>query len=104
MDLNMMMKRGKSAAKALKNVMFHYHQNRLFLTSQGIVCRASNLPYDIREYEFSYSNTPLYHHFFSNKKKSRVLNNTQYYKPSPLALEETNDITIEEVNKMLEMM
>ncbi|CAO2815460.1 unnamed protein product [Amaranthus hypochondriacus] len=102
-DFNMMMKRGKIAAKALKNVMFHYHQNRLFITSQGIVGRASNLPYDSREYEFSCSNTPLYHHFFSNKKKSHVLNNAQYYMPSLLALEETDDIRIEEVNKMLEM-
>ncbi|CAO2815461.1 unnamed protein product [Amaranthus hypochondriacus] len=107
MELNMMMKRGKIVGKALKNLMFHHHlhhQNHLFLASRGIVGGASNLPYDGREYEFSCSNTPLYHNFFTNKKKSHVQNNAQYYMPSPILPEKADDVTIEEVNKMLEMM
>ncbi|XP_057518886.1 uncharacterized protein LOC130799703 [Amaranthus tricolor] len=106
MDLNMIMKRGKIVGKALKNLIFHHHhhQNHLVLASRGIVGGASNFPYDGREYEFSCSNTPLYHHFFNNRKKSHVQNNAQYYIPSPMPLEEADNVTIEEVNKMLEMM
>ncbi|GAB2222293.1 hypothetical protein Drorol1_Dr00013505 [Drosera rotundifolia] len=47
LDLNIIMKHGKIAGKALGNLMFHHHNNA-----------ASSGP---QEYEFSCSNTPSYH-------------------------------------------
>ena len=60
MDLNMMMKRGKIAGKALNNLLFHHHHN----TSYG----GSHLSYS-QEYEFSCSNTPLYRQYFTTHKR-----------------------------------
>ncbi|KAJ7963062.1 Avr9/Cf-9 rapidly elicited protein [Quillaja saponaria] len=57
MDLNLMMKRGKIARKAITNLMFHHHSHHGGSTSAP------------REYEFSCSNTPNY--FFSLNKRNR---------------------------------
>uniref|UniRef100_A0A803MLT7 Uncharacterized protein n=1 Tax=Chenopodium quinoa TaxID=63459 RepID=A0A803MLT7_CHEQI len=96
MDLNFMMKRGKIAGKkVLKNLMFHNHP-------QGGVGGQSNLPNDSREYEFSCSDTPLYRHYFTNKRKNtRHQINDHYYMPYPLTLEDGN---LEDFNSVLEMM
>ncbi|XP_018839148.1 uncharacterized protein LOC109004895 [Juglans regia] len=63
LDLNMMMKRGKIAGKAITNLMFnHNHHHNA----------ASSAP---REYEFSCSNTPNYTFHLSNKRRHHSHNN-----------------------------
>lgn len=112
MEFNMMIKRGKIAGKALKNLMFHNHQHHhtihQFFTSRGCnVGGARAPPYDEpREYEFSCRDTPLYTHYFPKKrKKNHQKNNThQYYMPPPLPLEECENINLEDVNNVLEIM
>ncbi|GAA0161304.1 hypothetical protein LIER_17651 [Lithospermum erythrorhizon] len=55
-DLNLMMKRGKIAGKAIHNLMFHH--------------RGATFPTHIDEYEFSCSNTPSHNNFLQlNKRK-----------------------------------
>ncbi|XP_050382036.1 uncharacterized protein LOC126798976 [Argentina anserina] len=62
LDLNMMMKRGKLASKALSNLMFHHHHG-----ASG----ASSAAATQREYEFSCSNTPKYpFHLMGGKRRS----------------------------------
>jgi hypothetical protein len=57
LDLNMMMKRGKVAGKAISNLMFHHSHAH----------HVSSAP---REYEFSCSNTPNYaFHIPANKHR-----------------------------------
>ncbi|XP_021749737.1 uncharacterized protein LOC110715464 [Chenopodium quinoa] len=99
MDLNFMMKRGKIAGKkALGNLMFHHN-------TQGGVGGQSNLTNDAREYEFSCSDTPLYRHYFTNKRKNqRHQINDQYYMPYPLTLEDGQNVNLEDFNSVLEMM
>ena len=55
LDLNMMMKRGKIAGKAISNLMFHHHHHVSFSAP--------------REYEFSCSNTPNYAFHINNKRR-----------------------------------
>ncbi|XP_021749732.1 uncharacterized protein LOC110715460 [Chenopodium quinoa] len=103
MDLNFMMKRRKMAGKkALGNLMFH-NNHHLFSTQDG-VGGSSNLSNNAREYEFSCSNTPLYHRYFKNQRKNHHhLNNDHYYMPSPFPLEDGQSYNIEDVNNVLEM-
>ncbi|RVW28552.1 hypothetical protein CK203_100185 [Vitis vinifera] len=55
LDLNMMMKRGKIAGKAIGNLMFHHHSSSAARRSaDGHISFAAP-----REYEFSCSNSPL---------------------------------------------
>ena len=54
LDLNLMMKRGKVARKAISNLMFHHHTS-------------FSAP---REYEFSCSNTPNYAFHINNKRRN----------------------------------
>ncbi|GAB4842292.1 hypothetical protein Ancab_012262 [Ancistrocladus abbreviatus] len=69
MDLNMMMKRGKLAGKALGDLMFHHHHQHH---------HSSSAP---REYEFSCSNTPSHYNFLpfhvSGKRKKSHYNSHQ---------------------------
>ena len=77
LDLNMMIKRGKLAGKALQNLMFHHHTNWAAFTSATNrrhhhhpipISNNSNPPID--EYEFSCSNSPISPlSFFSSHKK-----------------------------------
>ncbi|KNA12998.1 hypothetical protein SOVF_120790 [Spinacia oleracea] len=103
MDLNMMMKRGKLAGKALGNIMFHL-DNHLFASQGGGGVGGGH-----EEYEFSCSNTPSYRHYFTNKRKNhRQQNNINnkdqcFYMPSPLQGGE-NNVSLEDVNNVLEMM
>lgn len=63
LDLNMMMKRGKLASKALSNLMFHHHHH-------GSAAASSAAAAAQREYEFSCSNTPNYpFHLMSGKRR-----------------------------------
>ncbi|XP_004302864.1 PREDICTED: uncharacterized protein LOC101306150 [Fragaria vesca subsp. vesca] len=65
LDLNMMMKRGKLASKALSNLMFHHHHHH------GASASAAAQ----REYEFSCSNTPNYpFHLMGGKRRSHHSN------------------------------
>ncbi|KAI3759711.1 hypothetical protein L6452_07722 [Arctium lappa] len=79
LDLNMMIKRGKIAGKALQNLMFHHHNNWAAFTSATTTDRRShhqipvsnNPPVD--EYEFSCSNSPapIFSLFSSFHKKQQ---------------------------------
>ncbi|KAM7480487.1 hypothetical protein LguiA_028700 [Lonicera macranthoides] len=59
LDLNMMMKRGKIAGKALQNLMFHHHHHHHHAWSSSPLNRR-HLPFppQVGEYEFSCSNSP----------------------------------------------
>ncbi|KAH7547226.1 hypothetical protein FEM48_Zijuj01G0287300 [Ziziphus jujuba var. spinosa] len=70
LDLDMMMKRGKIAGKALGNLMFHHHHH-LFTASASARRSADhpNLSFaSQREYEFSCSNTPSYPFSLSKRR------------------------------------
>ncbi|KAL6334880.1 hypothetical protein AAG906_023685 [Vitis piasezkii] len=68
LDLNMMMKRGKIAGKAIGNLMFHHHSSSAARRSaDGHISFTAP-----REYEFSCSNSPAYPYHFPfnfNKRK-----------------------------------
>ncbi|XP_021749731.1 uncharacterized protein LOC110715458 [Chenopodium quinoa] len=83
LDLNLMMKRGKTA--------FTTSKVSTTLGGGGVV------GFDVQqEYEFSCSNTPLYRHYFNNKKKNH------YYMSSP-KFEDIDD-SLEAISKVLETM
>ncbi|XP_052627360.1 uncharacterized protein LOC111907892 [Lactuca sativa] len=68
LDLNMMIRRGKIAGKALQNLMFHhYHINREAFTAKHRSYHLSFPSPPPGEYEFSCSNSPAptTHHPFS---------------------------------------
>ncbi|KAJ9568414.1 hypothetical protein OSB04_004380 [Centaurea solstitialis] len=83
LDLNMMIKRGKLAGKALQNLMFHHHTNWAAFTSAATNRRhhhhsrhpisISNIPNPpMDEYEFSCSTSPVAPlSFFSSHKKQK---------------------------------
>ncbi|KAL4583840.1 hypothetical protein LXL04_008425 [Taraxacum kok-saghyz] len=79
LDLNMMIKRGKIAGKALQNLMFHHHHmNREFFTTNH---RSHHLSFPSPppgEYEFSCSNSPA----TSNSHFSIFKNHHSNSKPS----------------------
>ncbi|XP_021765408.1 uncharacterized protein LOC110729924 [Chenopodium quinoa] len=82
LDLNLMMKRGKTAFTTFK-----------VSTTRG----DGVIGFDVQqEYEFSCSNTPLYRHYFTNKKKNH------YFMPSP-KFEDIDD-SLEAISKVLETM
>ncbi|KAL0010313.1 hypothetical protein SO802_005421 [Lithocarpus litseifolius] len=62
LDLNMMMKRGKIAGKAISNLMFHHHHHHHH-PDRHVSFSAP------REYEFSCSNTPNYAFHINNKRR-----------------------------------
>ncbi|KAG9143311.1 hypothetical protein Leryth_010228 [Lithospermum erythrorhizon] len=64
-DLNIMMKRGKIAGKAIHNLMFH-HGHQWATTSAAASTTTRRY---IHEYEFSCSNTPM-HPFNLSKRKN----------------------------------
>ncbi|KAK9281639.1 hypothetical protein L1049_004542 [Liquidambar formosana] len=80
-DLNMMMKRGKIAGKAIGNLMFHHH-NHSSSTSNH---RRSHDPHVSssfsapREYEFSCSNSPAYPYHFPFHVSGKRKNNSHHH-------------------------
>ncbi|WOG86055.1 hypothetical protein DCAR_0205253 [Daucus carota subsp. sativus] len=96
-DLQMMMKRGKLAGKAISNLMIYNHY-------AAFTCRSNNDLSFIspQEYEFSCSNTPFYASYFTKRKSHHhqnsiddinlarkvfeMLNNHEKPEASPLAL------------------
>lgn len=79
LDLNMMIKRGKIAGKALQNLMFHHHNNWAAFTSatnrrshhhsNHHISISNNSHPPVDEYEFSCSNSPAPFSLFSFHKK-----------------------------------
>ncbi|KAL4583832.1 hypothetical protein LXL04_008417 [Taraxacum kok-saghyz] len=74
LDLNLMMKRGKVAGKALQNLMLHHHRNWSSSASNRRSHDSPNFtfpPPKTDEYEFSCSNSPAYplSLFSTNKKR-----------------------------------
>ncbi|KAM1717441.1 hypothetical protein ACFX11_025274 [Malus domestica] len=65
LDLNMMMKRGKLASKALSNLMFHHHHHNHYHPHYSSTT-SSAAP---QEYEFSCSNTPNYPFHLMGKRR-----------------------------------
>ncbi|KAL4039465.1 hypothetical protein IC575_003119 [Cucumis melo] len=74
LDLNLMMKRGKIAGKAISNLMFQHHYAQHH--QQNV---AHQLPFDVApdDYEFSCSNTPSYHYF--GKRRRNNQNNNSFF-------------------------
>ncbi|KAL3528701.1 hypothetical protein ACH5RR_008023 [Cinchona calisaya] len=69
-DLNMMMKRGKIAGKAIQNLMFHHHHSHhssaTFTANHHRRSNDKHLPFGAPSgeyYEFSCSNSPAYPNF-----------------------------------------
>ncbi|KAK9666067.1 hypothetical protein RND81_14G157800 [Saponaria officinalis] len=92
MDLNLVMKRSKIAGKALQNLMFHHHNHHHESISK-VGLDDQSKPQG--EYEFSCSNTPLYRHYFTNKR-SKNHHNKNY------SIEDMKNI--EDVNNVFDMM
>ncbi|KAH6796864.1 hypothetical protein C2S52_021418 [Perilla frutescens var. hirtella] len=68
-ELNMLVKKGKNAGKAISNLILHHHHHHY----SALTCRSNDVTASFispREYEFSCSNTPLYkrrnHHHHHN--------------------------------------
>ncbi|KAL9232116.1 hypothetical protein vseg_007259 [Gypsophila vaccaria] len=79
MDLNLVMKRGKIARKALQNLMFHHHNHHdNHHDSSSKVGLDDRLSKPLGEYEFSCGNAPLYRHYFTNNKSSKNHLNKHY--------------------------
>ncbi|KAL2936279.1 Regulating synaptic membrane exocytosis protein 1 [Bienertia sinuspersici] len=97
MDLNMMMKRGKLAGKALKNLMFHHnpHSDRhISATQGGGVGGPTKRPEDV----------PLDRHHYTNKRKNNYHHHkksTQFYTPLPYFMQDVESVDLEEVNNMV---
>lgn len=92
LDINLMLKRAKLAAATRGGVVVPSHLN---------YAASDDGP---REYEFSCTNTPLYRHYFTNKRKShdhyhQIFNN--YYISSPNKFEDTID-DFKAINQVLE--
>ncbi|KAI3521538.1 hypothetical protein L1887_11009 [Cichorium endivia] len=89
LDLNLMMKRGKIAGKALQNLMFHHHRNWSSSTFNRRSHDSPNFtfpPPETDDYEFSCTTSPAYplslpstnrkHHYKkASQKKSAAENN-----------------------------
>ncbi|KAL9247360.1 hypothetical protein vseg_020801 [Gypsophila vaccaria] len=96
LDINLVMKRGKIAGKALQNLMFHHqhqhrhqHQHQHQRQHQGFSFEpdTGGSPSHL-QYEFSCRSTPLYHHYFTNKKKHDLKNNLDFFYTPYTSLEE----------------
>uniref|UniRef100_A0A2N9FQ26 Avr9/Cf-9 rapidly elicited protein 146 n=1 Tax=Fagus sylvatica TaxID=28930 RepID=A0A2N9FQ26_FAGSY len=71
LDLNMMMKRGKVAGKAISNLMFHHHHHHD--PDHHVSFSAP------REYEFSCSNTPNYSFHINKRRHHNHNHNTHHH-------------------------
>lgn len=86
LDLNLMMKRGKIAGKAISNLMFHHHYHGA-ASPTSTALSATQLPFPVGadEYEFSCSNSPAFPtlHFpgfhLGNGKRRRNQNHNSFF-------------------------
>ncbi|KAK9066228.1 hypothetical protein SSX86_013549 [Deinandra increscens subsp. villosa] len=95
LDLNLMMKRGKIAGKALQNLMIMLHNRR------------SNPPPPTEDYEFSCSNTPVYplSLFTAHKKNRNYKTTSQKNVPKSAISDEHDEIFVDAAMiKALEML
>ncbi|KAL2939881.1 Receptor tyrosine-protein kinase erbB-4 [Bienertia sinuspersici] len=114
LDINLIIKRGKIASKlAFSNLIFqHYHRHNHHVSASkgGVGASSDDLEFGgptnaPKEYEFSCKNTPLYRHYFTNKKKNyQYHQNYYYYMSSSPKVDENNKDGIEAINKILETM
>ncbi|XP_043703728.1 uncharacterized protein LOC122653844 [Telopea speciosissima] len=107
MELQLMMKRGKIAGKAIGNLMSHHHSN--------FSCRSidANLSFvSPREYEFSCSNSPAYPYASSSSSyfpfpvtKRKHHHHHRYFSSLyPTATTDDDLTTVNAVQRMLEML
>ncbi|KAJ9559618.1 hypothetical protein OSB04_004778 [Centaurea solstitialis] len=106
LDLNMMMKRGKIAGKALHNLMFHHHHNWAASTLHHHPQHLSFTTTPPGEYEFSCSDTPPYPlSLFSKKHQNKCHRLATTTKLSPTAMDDCDDIIVDpEFLKALDIM
>ncbi|KAM5579162.1 hypothetical protein ABKV19_009110 [Rosa sericea] len=96
LDLNMMMKRGKLASKALSNLMFHHHHH----------CSSAASSAAQREYEFSCSNTPNYRfHLMSGKRRGHHSNHSHFFACAHAPATQEDDVAaVNAVKAVLEIL
>lgn len=102
-DLNMMMKRGKIAGKALHNLMFHHHHNWAAAASTR---RSFTAPRPAGDYEFSCSNSPAYpiSLFFNKHRKNHSINHAHFFSCNQSPAMDDDVATVNAVVKALEML
>lgn len=122
-DLNMMMKRGKIAGKALQNLMFHHSHNWVASAASTSHHRRSHhhqVEAPANEYEFSCSNSPANNNFpnfhlpfhlsSSGSNNNKRKNNMNLFSSCAHVRRQTEDLefddnfTVQAVLKALEMM
>ncbi|CAA2959214.1 Hypothetical predicted protein [Olea europaea subsp. europaea] len=106
-ELNIMIKRGKIAGKAIQNLIFHHSHHWSAATSSTAVRRALYKHDSPKEYEFSCSNSPAYSNlhlpFHLNKRKHNH-HDYLFSPPPPPATEEDDIVTLSAVLRTLEML
>ncbi|KAJ9559616.1 hypothetical protein OSB04_004776 [Centaurea solstitialis] len=105
LDLNMMMKHGKIAGKALHNLMFQRHHD---WAASALHRHPQHLPFTtspLDEYEFSCSDTPPYPLSLFSKKHQNKRHRLTTTNPSLAAMDNCDDIiTDHEFLKALDIM
>uniref|UniRef100_A0A5B7AWL9 Avr9/Cf-9 rapidly elicited protein 146 n=1 Tax=Davidia involucrata TaxID=16924 RepID=A0A5B7AWL9_DAVIN len=103
LDLNMMMKRGKIAGKAIHNLMFHHHHNWYSTSSSNRRSHDGHLSFTAggppHEYEFSCSNSPAFP--FHLTKRS---NHSHFFSCAHAPPTDDDIVTVNAVKKVLEML
>ncbi|CAI9114203.1 OLC1v1014864C1 [Oldenlandia corymbosa var. corymbosa] len=129
-DLNMLMKRGKIAGKAIQNLMFHHshnwasslaaaahHHHRRSQDKKNHNLQSLANPNSVEYYEFSCSNSPAYPSFHLpfhlNNKKNKNNHRHQYSgsfsdffscNQTPAHGHDDNDVAVQAVFKALELL
>ncbi|KAL6996429.1 hypothetical protein U1Q18_006559 [Sarracenia purpurea var. burkii] len=102
-DLNMMMKRGKIAGKAIQNLMFHHHSSASSHRRSHDGRPSYSAP---GEYEFSCSNSPAFDpfHLISKRKNHNTHQNSHHFFSCAHASPTDDDeVTANAVKKALAM-
>lgn len=101
-DLNMMMKRGKIAGKALHNLMFHHHHNWAAAASTR---RSFPAPRP-GDYEFSCSNSPAYpiSLFLNKHRKNHTIDYSHFFSCNQSPAMDDDVAAVNAVVKALEML
>ncbi|KAA8541755.1 hypothetical protein F0562_022907 [Nyssa sinensis] len=97
-DLNMMMKRGKTAGKAIHNLMFHHHHHNSSTSNRR--SHDGHLSTAPGEYEFSCSNSPAFPFPVGNKRN----HSSHFFSCAHAPPTEDDLVTVNAVKKMLEML
>ncbi|XP_057503903.1 uncharacterized protein LOC130787534 [Actinidia eriantha] len=101
-DLNMMMKRGKIAGRAIHNLMFHHHtassSSSNSRSHDGHVSFAGP-----HEYEFSCSNSPAFP-FHLITKRNKHNSHSNFFACAHAPATEDDAVTVNEVKRALEML